>query len=70
MTEYKETQMIDELKRHLKSAKLQHWNIDKLLFIDGFLKALNIAIGKNYGFSGTNVYLTDNNGRHIIFEEE
>ena len=66
MEEYKEIQMIDELRGHLRTAETFNWNIDKMLFIDGFLKALNMATGKNYGFSGLNVYLTDNNGRHPV----
>lgn len=66
MTADMEMKMIDELKGHLRIAEARHCNIDKMLFIDGFLKALNMATGKNYGFSGVNVYLTDNNGRHRI----
>lgn len=66
MTADRETKMLNELRGHLRIAEAQHWNIDTMLFIDGFLKALNMATGKNYGFSGLNVYLTDNNGRHRI----
>ena len=66
MTADRETKMLNELRVHLRIAEARHWNIDTMLFIDGFLKALNMATGKNYGFSGLNVYLTDNNGRHRI----
>ena len=66
MTADREMKMVDELKGHLRIAEARHWNIDKMLFIDGFLKALNMATGKNYDFSGLNVYLTDNNGRHPV----
>ena len=66
MTADMEMKMIDELKGHLRIGEAWHWKYDKMLFIDGFLKALNMATGKNYGFSGLNVYLTDNNGRHPV----
>lgn len=61
-----EIKMIEELRGHLRIAKAWNWKIDKMLFIDGYLKALNIATGKNYSFSGTEIYLTDKNGTHII----
>lgn len=66
MTADTEAKMLNELREHLRIAEARHWNINKMLFIDGFLKALNMATGKNYGFSGLNIYLTDNNGRHRI----
>ena len=66
MTTGTETKMLNELRGHLRIAEARHWNINKMLFIDGFLKALNMATGKNYGFSGTRIYLTDNNGRHPV----
>lgn len=66
MTADTETKMLNELRGHLRIAEARHWKYDKMLFIDGFLKALNMATGKNYGFSGLNVYLTDNNGRHPV----
>lgn len=66
MTVDTEVKMLNELRGHLRIAEARHCNIDKMLFIDGFLKALNMATGKNYGFSGLNVYLTDNNGRHPV----
>lgn len=66
MTTGTEIKMLNELRGHLRIAEARHWNINKMLFIDGFLKAMNIATGKNYGFSGTQIYLTDNNGRHPV----
>lgn len=35
-------------------------------FIDGFVKAMNIATGKDYGFSETDIYVTENKERILV----
>ena len=57
-----EQQMIDKLREHLKIAESWNWDFGKMCFIDGFLNALNLMTGKNYGFSGTDIYVTDGSG--------
>ena len=51
MTEEREKQMVEELRGHLKIAQSWNWKMEKMLFCDGFLHALNMATGKDYGFS-------------------
>ena len=36
-----------------------------MCFVDGFLNALNLMTGKDYGFSGTNIYVTNGSGERI-----
>ena len=57
-----EKEMIEKLREHLKIAESWNWDFGKMCFIDGFLKALNLMTGKNYGFSGTNIYVTNGSG--------
>jgi hypothetical protein len=61
-----EKQLIETLKSHLRIAESWNWKFEKVVFCDGFLQAMNIATGKNYKFSGTNVYVVDDNGNKII----
>ena len=65
MTEEKEKQMVEELRGHLKIAQSWNWKMEKMLFCDGFLHALNMATGKDYGFSGTDIYVTNEHGERV-----
>lgn len=56
---------INVLKMHLETAKAFNWDIHKMLFCDGFLSALNVITRKNYGFSGTDIFVTDSNGERV-----
>ena len=60
-----EKEMVEKLKEHLKIAELWNWNFGKMCFIDGFLNVLNLMTGKNYGFSGTDIYVTNGNGERV-----
>lgn len=65
MTKEKERQMIEELRGHLRIAESWNWDFGKMCFIDGFLKALNLATGKDYGYSGTDIYVTNEHGERV-----
>ena len=60
-----ENQMIEELREHLRIAKSWNYEMNKMCYIDGFLKALNLATGKDYGFSGTDIYVTNENNERV-----
>lgn len=60
-----EEQLIEILKGHLRIAEKWNWKFEKVVFCDGFLQAMNIATGKNYRFSGTDIYVTNENGKTI-----
>ena len=60
-----EKQMVEKLREHLKIAESWNWDFGKMCFIDGFLNALNLMTGKNYGFSGTEIYVTDEDGKRV-----
>ena len=60
-----EKQMIEKLREHLRIAESWNWNLGKMSFIDGFLNALNLMTGKNYGFSGTSIYLINDSGERV-----
>lgn len=65
MTKEREKQMVDELREHLRIAEAWNWDFGKMCFIDGFLKALNLATGKDYGYVGINIYVTDKSGKRV-----
>lgn len=65
MTPEKEKQMIEELREHLKIAKSWNWKFEKMLFVDGYLKALRTATNKDYGYSGTDIYVINNDGERV-----
>lgn len=65
MTQEKEKQMVEKLREHLRIAKSWNWQFEKMLFIDGFLSALNIATNKDYGYSGTDIYVTNKCGQRV-----
>lgn len=60
-----EVKMLEELREHLRIAKSWNWEFNKMCYIDGFLKALNLATGKDYGYSGTDIYVTNENNERI-----
>lgn len=61
-----EQKLLKELREHLKIAESWGWDYRKMHFIDGFVKAMNIATGKDYGFSGTDIYVTENKKRILV----
>lgn len=61
----KEKEMVEMLREHLKIAESWNWDINKMCFVDGFLRALNMATGKNYSYSGTTIFIADKNGDRI-----
>lgn len=52
----------DTLRGHLYAAKSWNWDINKMSFCDSFLSALNLMTGKQYGFSGVNIFVIGNDG--------
>lgn len=58
----REEEAISALKSHLQVAEEWNWDIHKMLFCDGFLNALNLMTDKKFGFSGTDVFITDDSG--------
>lgn len=60
-----EESAINALRDHLNTAKEWNWDIHKMLFCDGFLSAINLMTGKNYGFSGTDILVTNSNGKRV-----
>ena len=61
-----EEKLINELRGHLKIAESWAWDYGKMYFIDGFVRAMNVATGKDYGFSGTDIYVTENDKRILV----
>lgn len=63
-----EQKALKHLKGLLKAAENENWNLGRMHVIDGYLAAINDLTGKEYGFSGTDIYLC--NGREqteVIF---
>ena len=60
-----EKEIVEKLREHLRIAESWNWDFGKMSFIDGFLNALNLMTGKNYEFSGTDIYVTNGSGERI-----
>ena len=60
-----EKQMVEKLREHLKIAESWDWDFGKMCFIDGFFNALNLMTGKDYGFSGADIYVTNGSGERV-----
>lgn len=64
-----EKKAIEHLKTLLRTAKKYNYPTERMLVCDGFLEALNILTNKRYGFSGTQIYIRDNNDQTIEYIE-
>jgi len=57
---------LDHLQGLLNAAKDEQWPLDRVHVIDGYLAAICDISGMEYGFSGTDIYLTTNGERTKI----
>lgn len=57
--------LVKELKRHLRIARACNYATWKMSFVDGVLNALCKVSGKEYGFSGQDVFVSGPDGERI-----
>ena len=62
----KELKAIDRLKGLLYAAKSEGYPLDRMHVCDGYLTALCILTGKEYGFSGTDVFIYHGHDKEYV----